>query len=96
MFAPETSISVSERLCHVICRDLPISCFLSNFGGLAILRKLTIETRVYRTKFGIVTFTLKPVGRYPAGGQFVPEVIINSVSQCFRFDSGCFDIRVTS
>ena len=30
--------------------------FVSNFWGLAILKKLNTETCVYRTKFGIVMF----------------------------------------
>ena len=33
--------------------------FFSNFWGLAILKKFNTETRVYRTKFGNVTFIFK-------------------------------------
>ena len=36
-----------------------INCFVSNVLGLAIMNKLNTETRIYRTKFGIVTFILK-------------------------------------
>ena len=39
---------VSRRGLIVSCRDLPIICFLSNFWGSAILRKLNTETCVYR------------------------------------------------
>ena len=39
-------------------QDLCITSFLSNFLGLAILKKLNTETRVYRTEYGIVTFIL--------------------------------------
>ena len=33
----------------VAYRDLPITCFLSTFWGLAKLKKLNTEKRVYRT-----------------------------------------------
>ena len=36
--------------------DITISCFLSNFWGLATLKKINTETRVFCTKFGIVKF----------------------------------------
>ena len=58
------SVSVAWRGLIVACRDLHINCFFSIFWGLAILKKFKTETRVYRTKFGIVTFILKPLGRY--------------------------------
>ena len=37
------SVSVDRRGLIVVCRDLPITCFLSKFWGLAILRKLNTE-----------------------------------------------------
>ena len=62
--------------------------FLSNFWGLAIPKKSNTETRVYRFKFGNGVFILKPLADIAAGGQFIPEGIINPVSQCFSTDSG--------
>ena len=38
---------------------LPITCFLSNFWGLAMLRKLGAEVRIFRDEVGLVTFILK-------------------------------------
>ena len=58
------SVSMAYRGLIVASRELPITCFLSNFWALAILKKLITETRVDCTKFGKVTFILKPLGRY--------------------------------
>ena len=55
------SKSVARRRLIVACRDLPITCFLSNFWGLKILKKLNTEIRIYLTKFGNVTFILKDI-----------------------------------
>ena len=60
----ECVVRVACRGLVVACRDLPISCFLSNLLGLAILTKLNTETCVFRYKFGNVTFILKSMGRY--------------------------------
>ncbi|MEW8548455.1 MAG: hypothetical protein AB2693_33550, partial [Candidatus Thiodiazotropha sp.] len=46
------------------CRYLRIVSFLSNFWGLATLKKLNTETRVCRTKLGMATFIFEPLGRY--------------------------------
>ena len=53
------SVTVAWRELLVACRDLPISLlffFLSNFLDSVKLKKLNAETRVCRTRFGIVTF----------------------------------------
>ena len=50
------SVSVAWKGLLVACRDLSITLFLLNFSGLEIQKKFYTETRVYRTKFGIVTF----------------------------------------
>ena len=52
------SIGVTRRGLLVVCRDLPITFFLSNFWGLSTLKKLNTETCVCCTKFGIVTFIM--------------------------------------
>ena len=57
--SPSASVSVAWRVLIVACQDLPITCFLSNFWGLAVLKKLNTETHIYRTKYGNVTFILK-------------------------------------
>ena len=54
------SVSEARKGLIVTCRDLPITCFLSNISGLVILSKLNTEPRVNCTKFGtcIVMFIL--------------------------------------
>ena len=49
-------VSVLRKRLIVACRDLPITCFLSNFWGLVILKMFNIESRIYRTIVGNVTF----------------------------------------
>ena len=53
---------MARRGLIVACQGLPITCFLSNFWGLAILKKLNTETSDYRTKIGNVTFILNAPG----------------------------------
>ena len=61
------SVNVALRVLIVACRDLPITSFLSNFWGLAILKKLNKETRVYRAKISLVTSILKHAKYYQRG-----------------------------
>ena len=46
----DASVSVARRGLIFACRDLPSTSFLSNVWGLAILKKLNTETRVYHIK----------------------------------------------
>ena len=73
-------VSVAWRWLLVTCRGLCFTFFPSNVCGVAILRKLNTETRVFRTKLDTVTFILKPLSRNRCWWTCCPEDIINPVS----------------
>ena len=80
MPAATVSVSVSRRGLLVAWRDLPITFFLKRM----CISEIQTE-RVSRTKLGIDTLLLKPLGTVSllVDGQFALEDIINPVSQCF-------------
>ena len=78
------SVSVARRWLLVACRGPRFTFFPSNVCGVAILRNLNTETRVFRTKLAIVTFILKPtlLGKLSSSissTQLVSDSVLNLV-----------------